>query len=215
MNVNPNLIPRVKICGITSVEDAHAAIKAGADAIGLVFYKPSVRNVSDLGLAKEIALEAGPFTQIVGLFVDAEAHLVDKVRSIVPLNTLQFHGAENAQYCEKFDHPYIKALRMKPGFDVIEAAAEHVSARGVLLDTYVKGIPGGTGETFNWDLVPKELENVILAGGLTPDNVHQAVQAVQPYAVDVSGGVEQSPGKKDIEKVNAFIRQAKLEHCVD
>lgn len=203
--------PKVKICGITSIDDAIFAVKAGADAIGMVFYPPSPRHISDLGLANEIAREVGPFCNVVALFVDEAEDVVEKVLSSVSLNCLQFHGNERAVECERYSHPYIKAIRMKPELSVIDVASEYSSARGILLDTYVKGVPGGTGEAFNWDRVPKTLKNVVLAGGLSHRNVQNAIQAASPYAVDVSGGVEQSPGKKDSTKVAAFIRNAKLE----
>lgn len=200
---------KVKICGITNVIDACYAAQSGADAIGMVFYEPSPRHVSDLGLAAEIATELGPFTQLIGLFVDADVAYIERVLKTVAINCLQFHGNENAAYCEQFAHPYIKALRMKNDLDVIETSAQYISARGILLDSYVKGVPGGTGETFNWQRVPKGMENLILAGGLRPENVADAVQQVRPYAVDVSGGVEKAPGKKDLAKVKAFIQNAK------
>ena len=203
--------PKVKICGITSIDDASLAVSAGADAIGLVFYEPSPRNINDLGLASEIAAEVGPFTQLVSLFVDAEPAFIERVLGNVAVNTIQFHGDESAAFCEQFARPYVKALRMKPGLDAALAAAEHPAARGVLLDTYVKGKPGGTGESFNWHRVPENLRNIVLAGGLNANNVGDAIQVVQPYAVDVSGGVEQSPGIKDPNKVRAFVRNAKLE----
>jgi phosphoribosylanthranilate isomerase len=187
------------------------ASDCGADAIGLVFYPPSPRNIDDLALAIDIAQSVGPFVDVVGLFVNAEEHFVESVLSKVPLNCLQFHGEETAAYCEQFSRPFYKALRMKPGMDTVETAAQYASARGVLLDTYVKGVPGGTGQSFNWDHVPASLKNVVLAGGLNPENVAKAVSVVRPYAVDVSGGVEASRGIKDPLKVQTFIANAKLE----
>lgn len=210
MSTQSGFKPKVKICGITSLADAQAAVSAGADAIGLVFYEPSSRHLNDLGLASEIATEVGPFTQVVSLFVDAAPSYIERVLATVAVNCIQFHGAERATDCEAFAHPYIKALRMKSGLDVVEAASEFVGARGILLDTYVKGSPGGTGESFNWQRVPGELKNVILAGGLNPSNVDEAVRVAKPYAVDVSGGVESSPGKKDSEKIKAFVERAKI-----
>lgn len=202
---------KVKICGITSVEDAVFAVDAGADAIGMVFYPPSPRHMSDLGLANEIAQEVGPFSQVVSLFVDEHRDVIENVLNVVSVNCIQFHGRESAADCELYSHPYMKAIRMKSGLNVVEEASRYSSARGILLDTYVKGVPGGTGEAFNWDRVPKTLPNVVLAGGLTHDNVQNAIQVASPYAVDVSGGVEHAPGKKDLTKVAAFIRSAKLE----
>lgn len=200
---------RVKICGLCSVEDAVHASENGCDAIGLVFYPPSPRNIDDLALAFDIAQSVGPFVDVVGLFVDAKANFIDEVLRQVPLNCIQFHGNESAEFCEQFSRPFYKALRIKPGMDLIEDAAGYASARGILLDTYVRGVPGGTGQSFNWELVPAALNNVVLAGGLTPENVTQAIEIARPYAVDVSGGVEASPGKKDPSKVSAFINKAK------
>jgi len=200
---------RVKICGLTSVNDAVHASDCGTDAIGLVFYPPSPRYVDDLALAFDIAQSVGPFVDVVGLFVDAEESFIDRVLNTVPLNCLQFHGNERAVFCEQFSRPFYKALRMKPGVDVIERVSEYASSRGVLLDTYVKGVPGGTGQSFNWESIPSSLDRVVLAGGLTPENVSQAIQVAAPYAVDVSGGVEGTPGVKDPLKVKAFIENAK------
>lgn len=200
---------RVKICGITNSEDALLAAEAGADALGLVFYAQSPRCVN-AEQAAAIAAAAPPFVTLVGLFVDADAAQVEQVLTKVPLNLLQFHGAENATYCEQFRRPYIKALRMKPGLDLEAAMAEHVNARGFLLDAYRPGVPGGTGERFDWRRVPQHSgRQIILAGGLTADNVAEAIAVARPQAVDVSGGVEASPGKKDPRKVRAFIRAAK------
>ena len=197
---------RVKICGITRVEDALQAVEAGADALGLVFYSPSPRNVS-LEQAAEIARAVSPFVVLTGLFVDAHPQQVEQVLGQVPLNLLQFHGGETAPYCRQFHRPYIKAVRMKPELDPVEAMAAYPDARGILLDAYRPGVPGGTGDTFDWQRVPQNSgRQIILAGGLNPDNVAQAIRCAQPAAVDVSGGVESSPGNKDPEKVRAFIR---------
>src|SRR5690606_29466059 len=168
-------VPRVKICGITRVEDALAADSAGADAIGLVFYAPSSRFVHDLAHAKEIAQAVGPFTCVTALFVDASAKDVEKVLAAVPIKLMQFHGDEESSYCESFGLPYLKALRVKEnsGFDkgsLEERIRSYKSAAGILLDTFVPGQPGGTGETFNWELVPHNSQQaIIVAGGLTPD----------------------------------------------
>jgi len=199
---------QVKICGITNVEDAAACRDEGADAIGMVFYEPSPRNVSDLGLANEIAQEVGPFVDVVALFVNAQVSEIERVLGNIAVNTLQFHGDEEAEYCEQFARPYMKALRVKEGEDLIELSATYNSARGVLLDTYRPGVAGGTGETFDWGLVPARIPNLVLAGGLHAGNVAEAIAATKPVAVDVSGGVEQSKGKKDREKIQAFIRNA-------
>ncbi len=199
----------VKICGITNQEDLLAACKAGADAIGFVFYTPSKRYVSAVEAA-ELCKMLPPFVKSVGLFVNASESEVNEVLNSVPLDILQFHGEESGQYCQSFSRPYFKASAMKPGLDVNQVVAEHPQAQGFLWDTYKKGVPGGTGETFNWDTFPKiSGQNHVLAGGLTPENIEQAIIATQPYAVDVSGGVESSPGKKSVDKIRAFINKAK------
>lgn len=200
---------RVKVCGITSTADAEAAVAAGADAIGLVFYAKSPRAVT-VDQAAEIARKVGPFVTVVGLFVDAESEFVANVLNHVPLHVLQFHGNESESYCQQFKRPYLKALRMKDDLDVSTAMAKFSSAVGILLDAYRPGVPGGTGETFDWQRVPTQSSlPVVLAGGLNPENVATAVESTQVYGVDVSGGVEASPGKKDTEKMMAFVRHAK------
>ena len=200
---------RVKICGITRVEDALAAAAAGADAIGLVFYAKSPRAV-DIEQARVILAALPPFVTTVGLFVDAERSELERILASVPLDLLQFHGDESVQQCEAFGRPYIKALRVKAGDDIAAQVARYPSAQGILLDAYVEGVPGGTGEAFDWSLIPQALSKpLILAGGLRPDNVAEAVSRVRPYAVDVSGGVEANKGVKDVEKVGAFIRAAR------
>ncbi len=201
---------RVKICGITNVEDALIVTRAGADAIGLVFYPDSPRYVT-IEDAKNIVNHLSPFISCVGLFVDADQNFINDVLSQVKIDTLQFHGHENEQACALYDKPYIKALRVGEDFNVLEEIEKFPSAQGVLLDTYVKDKPGGTGQLFDWDKIPSENNRkkpVILAGGLTPENVKQAIQQVKPYAVDVSGGVELDKGKKDPVKVDNFIYEA-------
>jgi phosphoribosylanthranilate isomerase len=196
---------RVKICGITRVEDAIAAARSGADAVGFVFYGPSPRHVA-VERAVEIVHELPPFITKVGLFVDpSEAHVWD-VLDQVSLDVLQFHGDESVDACERFDKPYIKAVRMKPGYDVREQIASYSSAQGVLLDTHVEGVAGGTGQTFDWSTVPSSEIPLIVAGGLTPANVAQAIALTRPYAVDVSGGVESAKGIKDAALIDAFMR---------
>lgn len=200
---------RVKICGITRVEDALAAAAAGADAIGLVFYAKSPRAV-DIEQARAIIAALPPFVTTVGLFVDMARDELGQLLARVPLDLLQFHGDESAAQCEGFNRPYIKALRVRAGDDVAARVGEYPGASGILLDTYVEGIPGGTGAAFDWSLVPEDLAKpVILAGGLHPGNVAEAVERVRPYAVDVSGGVEAGKGIKDALKVAAFIRAAR------
>ena len=201
---------RVKICGITSVQDALTAVKHGADAIGLVFYAPSSRNVS-IAQAQEIARQIPAFVSVVGLFVNAEASFVNKVISQVKINLLQFHGDETPEACSQFSLPFIKAIRVKADTNLIQCAIDFSAAKALLLDTYTEGLMGGTGHVFDWDLIPKQMAKpVILAGGLTADNVAQAIQKVQPYAVDVSGGVEMSKGIKDTDKIAAFMQQVYL-----
>ncbi|HEN8797882.1 phosphoribosylanthranilate isomerase [Pseudomonas sp. CM25] len=200
---------RTKICGITRIEDALAAAEAGADAIGFVFYARSPRAV-DVLQARAIIAELPPFVTTVGLFVNATRCELNEILEVVPLDLLQFHGDEAPQDCEGFHRPWIKALRVRPGDDLEAACKTYSGARGILLDTYVKGVPGGTGEAFDWSLVPARLSKpVILAGGLSADNVGRAIAQVQPYAVDVSGGVEQAKGIKDAAKIEAFMRAVK------
>jgi phosphoribosylanthranilate isomerase len=200
---------RVKICGITSVADAQIAVKAGADAIGLVFYAASPRAVS-IEQAREIAASVGPFVTVVGLFVNAEESFVQSVLARVAVHLLQFHGDESNEYCERFQRPYMKAIRMRLGLDVEQAISEYPNAAAVLLDAYRPGVPGGTGETFDWQRVPTQASRpVVLAGGLTAENVALAIQSTHVYGVDVSGGVESAPGKKDPTKVEQFIHNAR------
>lgn len=200
---------RSKICGITRIEDALAAAQAGADAIGFVFYAKSPRAV-DVRQARAIIAELPPFVTTVGLFVNASRCELNEILEVVPLDLLQFHGDETPQDCEGYHRPWIKALRVRPGDDLEAACQLYAGARGILLDTYVAGVPGGTGEVFDWSLVPAHLSKpIILAGGLSADNVGQAIAQVRPYAVDVSGGVEQAKGIKDAAKIEAFMQAVK------
>lgn len=200
--------PRVKICGITRVEDGLAAAAAGADAIGLVFAESS-RRVSP-AQAQAIVRALPPFIKVVGLFVDAGEAEVKEVLRQVPLDLLQFHGRESPEFCRAAGRPYIKAIAMQVGKDVTVEAARYPEAAGLLFDAYHPALAGGSGETFDWERVPRDLRQpVILAGGLTPENVAAAVRAVRPYAVDVSSGVEVSKGIKSAEKIAAFIRNTK------
>jgi len=197
---------RSKICGITRIEDALAAVAAGADAIGLVFYAKSPRAVN-VQQARAIIAALPPFVTSVGLFVNASRCELGEILDAVPLDLLQFHGDESAADCEGYHRPYIKALRVKAGDDIAAACLAYPRASGILLDTYVEGVPGGTGEAFDWSLVPQGLSKpIILAGGLAPDNVAAAIARVRPYAVDVSGGVEQGKGIKDPSKIQAFMQ---------
>jgi len=201
---------RSKICGITRSEDALSAASAGADAIGLVFYPKSPRAVT-IEQACAICAVLPPFVSVVGLFVDADHFEVEDVINAVPLDLLQFHGEETPAQCEAFKKPYIKAIRMRDDVDLVEAACQYSSARGLLVDTYNPDEAGGTGEVFDWDRVPDGLDTpIILAGGLEPGNVAEAVKRVRPYAVDVSSGVEQSKGIKDAGRIRAFINAVSM-----
>ena len=200
---------RIKICGITRVEDAQIAAHSGADAIGLVFYQRSPRHVN-IAQARLLAGTLPPFVTVVGLFVNAKAVFVREVLASVPLDMLQFHGDESPDYCAQFARPYLKAIRVKAGVDLLQCASDFRSAKGLLLDAHVEGIPGGTGTSFDWALIPKQLPlPVILSGGLDAENVAAAIKQVQPYAVDVSSGVEAGKGIKDAAKISAFINEVK------
>ena len=200
---------RVKICGITRLQDLHAACEAGADALGFVFYEKSPRHVS-IATAAALVRELPPFVQSVGLFVNAEPAFIESVLHAVPLDLLQFHGDETSADCMRYGRPYIKAVRVTPSTDLLKCAADFETARGLLLDAYVPGVPGGTGERFDWSLIPPDLPKpVVLSGGLTPANVADAVAQVRPWAVDVSSGVEAAKGIKDPHHVAQFIAKAK------
>ena len=198
---------RVKICGITRLEDALCAVEQGADAIGLVFYDQSPRNVS-INQAIEIANHIPAFVSVVGLFVNAEPSFINEVITNAKIDLLQFHGDETPEECASYSLPFIKAIRVKSDTNLVQYAKEYSAAKGLLLDAYTEGVTGGTGHVFDWNLIPKQLTKpIILAGGLKADNVAQAIQQVMPYAVDVSGGVEASKGIKDAAKIAAFMRQ--------
>jgi len=201
---------RVKICGITRMEDALAAVAQGADAIGLVFYAPSPRAVS-IEQAAAIATQMPAFVSVVGLFVNAEEGFVKEVTSQVQLDLLQFHGDETPEQCAQYGLPFIKAVRVKSDTNLVQCAKDYSASRALLLDTYTEGVAGGTGHVFDWGLIPPNLNKpVILAGGLTAENVALAIAQVKPYAVDVSGGVEASKGIKDAAKIAAFMQQVYL-----
>jgi phosphoribosylanthranilate isomerase len=200
---------RVKICGITRLQDLHAACGAGADALGFVFYEKSPRHVT-IEAAATLVRELPPFVQSVGLFVNADPAFVEQVLNTVPLDMLQFHGDETPADCARFGRPFIKAVRVNRDTDLLKCAADFDAARGLLLDAYVAGVPGGTGERFDWSLIPANLPKpIVLSGGLTPDNVGEAVHRVHPWAVDVSSGVEAAKGIKDVHKITQFIAKAK------
>jgi len=210
---------RVKICGITRLQDLHDACNAGADALGFVFYERSPRHVT-IEAAAALVRALPPFVQSVGLFVNAEPAYIESVLQAVPLDLLQFHGDETPTDCARFGRPYIKAVRVNRDTDLLKYVADFDAARGLLLDAYVAGVPGGTGERFDWSLIPANLTKpMVLSGGLTPDNVDEAVQRVRPWAVDVSSGVEAAmfldgaevaaKGIKDPNKMAQFIARAK------
>jgi len=197
----------VKICGITRVDDALEAARLGAHALGFVFYAQSPRHVT-LPRAAEIIGVLPPFVSAVGLFVNPEASEVERVLAQVPLNLLQFHGEETPEFCARFGVPYLKAARVRAGLDLLQYARHYRTARGLLLDAFADGAHGGTGTVFDWSLIPRELPRpVILSGGLTPANVAEAIRRVRPWAVDVSSGVEASPGIKDPLKIAAFMKE--------
>ena len=203
---------RIKICGITREEDLAVAVAAGADALGFVFYEPSPRHVTPERAAQLVA-HVPAFVTRVGLFVNEATQAVRAVLAEVPLDLLQFHGDEDAAYCSQFGRPWIKAARMKPGFNLLEYASAFAKAPGVsglLLDADVEGYGGG-GKTFDWALIPRNLPlPVILSGGLHPGNIAEAVRAVRPWAVDVSSGVEAARGIKDAQKITEFIAGVRI-----
>lgn len=196
----------VKICGITRLEDALAAARAGAHAIGLVFYAESPRYVTP-ARAGEIIRAIPPFITTVGLFVNANAAEVRSVLAEAPVDLLQFHGEETPEFCRQFARPFVKALRMGPGVDLLQYARHYRDAKALLLDAFVEGLQGGSGVTFDWNRIPRDLAlPVILSGGLTAENVTEAVRRVHPHAVDVSSGVESAKGIKDASKIAAFMK---------
>ncbi len=196
----------VKICGLTREEDALAAARLGAHALGFVFYARSPRYVES-ARAAAIVRVLPPFVTSVGLFVNAQVGDVERVLDEVPLDLLQFHGEETPAYCAQFRRPYIKALRVRPGVDLLQYARQYEGARGLLLDAFVEGTHGGTGSGFDWNLIPSGLPlPVVLSGGINPGNVTAAIQRVRPCAVDVSSGVEAAPGIKDARKMTDFFQ---------
>ena len=197
---------KVKICGFTEPDNARDASIAGVDAVGLVFYDKSPRNV-DVQKAQEIIDALPPFVNRVGLFVNANPSFVDEILCEVPLDTLQFHGDESLLDCTQYQMPFIKSLRVRPDTNVVQVAEQFSSASAILLDSFNPSCFGGTGEAFDWSLACVDISlPIILAGGLNSDNVSSAIRQVRPYAVDASSGVESAPGVKDIDKIEAFIR---------
>ncbi len=202
----PRMRTRVKICGLTRTEDARTAIAHGADALGLVFYPPSPRAV-DIEQAREVIRGLPPFVTVVGLFVNETPGRIREVINAVRIDLLQFHGDESPEDCARYGRPWIKAIRMRADTDLQALSNRYAGGAGLLLDAYHPAKPGGTGERFDWGLIPPALAgSIVLAGGLEPNNVAQAVRKIRPYAVDVSGGVEHSKGIKDADKIAAFIR---------
>lgn len=196
---------RVKICGLTRAEDVDACVRAGVDAVGFVFYPKSPRNVDPV-TASALIHRLPPFVSSVGLFVDADPDWLAAVLDITPLNLLQFHGDESPEDCRRYRRPYLKAIRVKPGVDLVECALRYHDAVALLLDAYVEGQPGGTGQRFDWQLIPRTLSRpIVLSGGLDADNVGWAMDTVRPSAVDVSSGVEKAKGIKDGAKIAAFM----------
>ena len=197
---------KVKICGFTDPDNARDASIAGVDAVGLVFYDKSPRNV-DVQKAQEIIDALPPFVNRVGLFVNANPSFIDEILCEVPLDTLQFHGDESLLDCTQYQMPFIKSLRVRPDTNVVQVAEQFSSASAILLDSFNPSSFGGTGEAFDWSLACVDISlPIILAGGLNSDNVSSAIRQVRPYAVDASSGVESAPGVKDIDKIEAFIR---------
>ena len=197
---------RVKICGITRRQDAEFAVEMGADALGLVFYPPSPRAVT-IAQAKDIVKKLPPFVSLVALFVDADPEEVIACLKALPIDILQFHGDESPEYCEQFNHAYMKALRMRDGIDLKVEVKKYTSASAILLDSYRPGIPGGTGQTFDWSVITDIGMPLVLAGGLDSGNIVKAIEQVRPYAVDVSGGVEKARGIKDKMKISDFMQE--------
>ena len=195
---------RIKICGLSREADVEAAVDAGADAIGFVFYPPSPRYVTPQRAA-ELVKHIPPFVDVVGLFVNETPDGVRAACDALPINILQFHGDEEAAYCRQFSRPWLRAARVRPGLDLVEFARSFSDARGLLLDAFVEGYGGG-GHVFDWTLIPPALPaHLVLSGGLNADNVGDAIRRVRPAAVDVSSGVEMSKGIKDHDKMRAFV----------
>ena len=195
---------RVKFCGFTHQDDVAQAVALGADALGFVFYGPSSRYVSPEH-AQTLTRSVPAFVTRVGLFVNEEAETVQRIFEIARLNLIQYHGEESPEFCDAIGLPYIKAFRVRKGMDLRPEMDRYPNASGFLLDAYVKGQPGGTGERFDWELIPQSHAPIILAGGLTPDNAKDAIDQVAPWALDVSGGIETKPGRKDPDKMARFM----------
>lgn len=200
---------RVKMCGITRSEDVKGAVSAGADALGFVFYPPSPRSLS-LDDAKKIMGEIPPFINKIALFVNEKSDVVERHLKALPIDTLQFHGDESAAYCRAFSKPYLKAVRVREDTDFTSITEAYQDATGLLVDAFDETLYGGSGQRFNWNLLPDQCKlPIVLAGGLNPENVAQAIQQVQPFAVDVSSGIESRKGIKDSIKMTAFMNEVR------
>ncbi|MFO8140398.1 MAG: phosphoribosylanthranilate isomerase [Marinobacter sp.] len=198
---------RVKICGLTRPEDIDAAVALGVDAIGLVFYEPSPRSVT-LDQAKALVARIPAFVTVTGLFVNPDRQFVESALQAVPLDLLQFHGDETPEFCRGFERRWIKAVRVRVPGQIGQAFSDYHDAAGLLVDAWDPQCYGGTGQSFNWSLIPDDRPlPLILAGGLSSANVARAIEEVRPWAVDVSGGVEQSKGKKDATKLSDFMKE--------
>ena len=195
---------RVKFCGLTHEEDIAQAVKLGVDALGFVFYAPSSRSVAP-DHAAMLTSSVPAFVTRVGLFVNEQTAIIQNIFERTRLNVIQYHGDETPEFCDAVGLPFIKAFRVRPGIDIQTEMERYPNASGFLLDAYVKGQPGGTGERFDWGMIPQSNEPIILAGGLSPDNAKDAIEQVAPWALDVSGGIETKPGRKDPDKMARFM----------
>ena len=195
---------RVKFCGLTHEEDVARAVKLGVDALGFVFYAPSSRSVAP-DHAAMLTSSVPAFVTRVGLFVNEQPAIIQNIFERTRLNLIQYHGDETPEFCDAVGLPFIKAFRVRPGIDIQTEMERYPNASGFLLDAYGKGQPGGTGERFDWGMIPQSNAPIILAGGLSPDNAKDAIEQVAPWALDVSGGIEAKPGRKDPDKMARFM----------
>ncbi len=204
----------VKICGITRVEDALSAARLGADAIGFVFWSKSTRAILP-DIAGQITAKLPAFVNTVGVYVNPTRNWVEETATRAGLTLLQFHGDESPEFCNQFSLPYIKAIRVRNGIDLLQYAARYSNSKGLLLDTYSVNMPGGTGHVFDWNLIPQDLPlPFILSGGLHSGNVALAIKQTRPWAVDVSSGVEAAKGIKDENKISAFMQGVRNSECL-
>jgi phosphoribosylanthranilate isomerase len=199
---------RIKICGLTRDQDVHNAVAEGADALGFVLYAPSSRAVT-AEQAAQLIKKVPAFVTTVALFVNESAEEIQRVLSICPFDLLQFHGDESPEFCRQFNRPYMKAIRVRSADDIHRAVQQYPDTKALLLDAYVENLPGGTGQAFDWRLIPQLSVPWVLAGGLNSKNVADAINQVKPFAVDISGGVEASKGIKDRKKIQEFISEVR------